>query len=31
MEMRLSGGESDQYCDDLCIVVEDRSQTVRGG
>jgi mannose-6-phosphate isomerase-like protein (cupin superfamily) len=29
--MRLSGDESDQCCDDIFIVVEGESQTVRGG
>jgi hypothetical protein len=31
METRLSDRESDQYCDDLCIVVKGGSRTVRGG
>jgi hypothetical protein len=31
MAMWLSGGESDQDCDDIFIAVEDRSWMVRGG
>jgi hypothetical protein len=31
METRLSDRESDQYYDDLCIVVKGGSWTIRGG